>query len=125
MYAERHAVTITTDAEGAAEVYTPAVTGRVLGVRLVIPGSGGLDAGTDLTVTAEATGEAILAVTNQGGSSASYYPRQPIHGATGAALEYATGFAQVEPITLVADRVKIVVAQGGNVTTGTAYVIVG
>lgn len=125
MYAERHAVSLTTDASGAATGYTPVVSGRVLGVRVVVPGSGGIEATADITITAEATGQAILTLTNQNGSG-SYYPRVPTHDTAGAAALYAAGgTAVLDAIAVGQDRIKIVVAQGGDTKACTVHVLIG
>lgn len=126
MHAERLQVAITTDASGDATAYSAALTGRILGIRVVVPGSGGIENTADFTITAEATGEQILTVANVNGSQ-SYYPRVPTHkAADGAAELYAAGGTNVRgTIVLVNDRVKIVVAQGGNAKTCTVHVIVG
>lgn len=123
MYAQRVAVSsLTTNASGDATGYTEAVTGRVLGIIYTI---GTFAAGVDLTITAEATGEAILTLTNAN-SSANYYPRVGVHDSAGAAALYAAaGTAVREPVTVVNDRVKVVVAQGGDTKTGTVAVIIG
>ena len=126
MHAERHAVALTTDASGDVTAYSPNITGRILGIRVVVPGSGGIEATSDFTITAETTGEQILTVANVNGSQ-SYYPRVPTHkAADGAAELFAAGGTNVRDyITLANDRVKIIVAQGGNAKTATVYVIVG
>lgn len=126
MYAERHVVTLTTDASGDVTGYSPVLTGRILGIRIVVPGSGGIENTADFTITADGTGEQILTVANVNGST-SFYPRVPTHkAADGAAELYAAGGTNVrDHITLVADRVKIVVAQGGNAKACSVHVIVG
>ena len=111
MYAERHEVAITTDASGDATGYTPAVTGRVLGVRYV---KTDYDNGVDFTITLEDTGEAVLTGTNINASQ-SFYPRVVMDDEAGAdALLAAAGEEQRVPVVAVNDRVKIVVAQGGD-----------
>jgi hypothetical protein len=122
MWVERHAVAITTDGSGNATAYTPNVNGRVLGVRYV---KNNFDNGVDFAITAEATGEAILTLTDQN-ASGSFYPRVPTCDAAGAAAVYADGGEPVLAAVAVAnDRIKIAVAQGGAAKTGTVHVIVG
>lgn len=121
MQVERHVVTLTTDASGDATGYTPNVTGRVLGIRYVKTDFAN---GVDFTVTAEATGEAILTLTDQN-ASGTFYPRQQVHGATGTGLTFDGTRTVQEPLAVANDRVKIVVAQGGNVKTGTVHVVIG
>lgn len=125
MHAERHTVTLTTDADGDAEGYTPAVTGRVLAIHYVKPGSGGFADGVDFDITAEATGEELWDEDDVN-ASATRAPRQPIHGADGAASLFAgAGEAVRDHIAIARDRVKIVVANGGDTKTGTFHVIIG
>ena len=124
MQVERHVVSITTDASGDATAYTPVTTGRVLGVRVVVPGSGGIESTSDITITAEATGESILTLTNQNGSG-SFYPRVGVHDAAGAAATLDGTRLLRDSVAVANDRVKIVVAQGGNAKAATIHVIVG
>lgn len=125
MYAERHVVQLTTDAAGAATGYTPVVTGRVLAVHYVKDGSNPFADGVDFTVTAEATGEAILTLTDQN-ASGSFYPRAATHDVAGAgALYAAAGTAVRDRIAVANDRVKIVVAQGGDTKVGAVHVVIG
>lgn len=121
MYVERHEVSLTTNGSGAATGYTPVITGRVLGIVYV---KGTFADGVDFTITAEATGQAILALTDQN-TSGVFYPRVQVHGATGTALTLDGARLMVEPVAVAKDRVKIVIAQGGDTKAGTVHVIVG
>jgi hypothetical protein len=124
MQVERFILTPTTDASGNATVYTPNTTGRVLGIAWVKPGSGGIT-GATFTITAEATGEAILTASSVS-ASASYYPRVPtVSTANAAALYAAAGTAVNDHLYISNDRVKIVVASGGNTLTGTFHILIG
>jgi len=121
MYVERQTVAITTASDGSATVYSNNVTGRVLAVVLSISG---LDNTADFTITAEATTEAILSLSNTN-TNAVYYPRTAVHTTAGVAATFDGTHGILEPITLANDRVKIVVAQGGATKTGTVYVLIG
>ena len=122
MWAERKTVTVTTDASGDGTGYSPVVTGRVQQVRYV---KTDFDNGVDFTITAEATGETIWAEENVN-ASATRAPRQATHSTAGVAALYAAGGLAVQDhIVLANDRVKIVVAQGGNVKSGTFHVLIG
>lgn len=122
MYAERHVVPLTTDASGAATAYSPAVTGRILAVRYV---KTDFADGADFTVTLEGTGETVWAESDVN-ASATRAPRQATHSTAGAAALYAAGGAAVSDyVVAVQDRVKVVVAQGGNTKTGAVHLIVG
>lgn len=121
MHVEKHSVAITTNGSGAGTGYTPPVTGRVLGIRYV---KTDFADGIDFTVTVEDTGEAILTVSDVN-ASASFYPRPAVHDAAGAVLEYVADFPLGEPIAVAFDRIKIVVASGGDTKTGTFHVVIG
>jgi len=123
-YAERHVVSITTDADGNGTGYTPVVTGKVQTIRYIKPASGGYADTVDFTITADASGESVLAVSNVT-ASATYAPRQATCTTAGAASLYAAGGAAVnDGIVLANDRVKIVVAQGGDTRSGTFHVVI-
>lgn len=120
-YAERHEVAITTDSSGDATGYTPVVTGRISTVRYA---KTDFADGVDFTITIEGTGEGVWTESNVN-ASATRAPRQATHDIVGAASLYASGGESVEaPIVLANDRVKIVVASGGNTKTGTFHVVI-
>lgn len=120
MHIERHTLTLAVSAGGALTTYTPVVTGRVLSVVLT---AGTLDAGTDVTITGEDTGQAILTLTNT--NSGTFYPRNPVHGPTGTGLTYDGTRTVNEPAYVAGERIKVVVAQGGASTSGTLAIMVG
>ena len=74
---------------------------------------GTIATGADLTITIEDSGVAVLTKADAGTSNVSYYPRAPN-------TEVADGSAgsAVELIPVVDDRLKVVVAQGGDTKTG-------
>lgn len=120
-YVQRHTVSVTTDASGAATAYTPVVTGRVVNV---VYTKTDYAVGVDFTVTAEGTGQAIWTGTDVNAST-TVAPRQPTHGTDGSASLYAGAGEPIEDqIYLAGDRVKIVVAAGGNAKTGAFAVVV-
>jgi hypothetical protein len=121
MYIERHSVAITTAADGSATAYSPVVTGRVLAIRYV---KDTFDNGIDFTVTVENTGEAIWAQSDVN-ASATVYPRVGVHDAVGVAATTDGTRLLRDYVHVSQDRIKIVVAQGGNVKAGTVIVIVG
>lgn len=122
MYAERHEVPLTTDASGDATGYTPVITGRILGVRYV---KDDFADGVDFEITLEATGETVWDEDNVN-ASATRSPRQATHSTAGVAALYASGGEAVGGYIVAAnDRVKIVVANGGDTKSGTFHVIVG
>lgn len=122
MHVERKTVVVTTAADGSATAYTEgAVNGRVLQVRYV---KADFADGVDFTITSEATGETILAESDVN-ASATRAPRQATHSTAGIAAESGTGFAVNDHIAIANDRIKIVVASGGNTKTGTFHFLIG
>jgi hypothetical protein len=114
-YAERHVVALTTNASGAVTAFTPPVTGRIAAV---IYTKGNFDNGADLTITVESTTQSLWTDTDVNASE-TVYPLAVGNLGTGA----ASTLTEV-PIFVANDRVKVVVAQGGNAKTGTITVIV-
>jgi hypothetical protein len=122
-YAERHTVDVTTNASGAAEVYSPVITGKISAIHYIKPGSGGFENGVGFTITSEITGQSLWteAAVN---ASKTVAPRQATHTTAGAAALYASdGAAVLAPIALAKDRVKIAIASGGNTTNGKFIII--
>lgn len=117
MYAERHTVELTTDAAGAATGYTPVLTGAVLAIAYV---KTDFADGVDFTITSEATGESLWTDTNVNASE-TVHPVAPANlGSSGA----ASTLTEV-PIVLANDRVKIVVASGGDTKSGSFIITTG
>ena len=120
-YAERHTVALTTDASGDVTGYTNTVTGRVIAV---IYTKDDFAAGVDFTITSETTGQNIWTESDVNASK-TVAPRQPTHDRAGVASLYAAAGEPVEDHIYVAlERIKIVVAQGGNAKSGSFTVIV-
>jgi hypothetical protein len=119
----RHKVTVTTAADGSATAYTPRLAGKIFQIEYVKHGSTPFDDGVDFTITGEATGVNLWTESNVN-ASAVRAPRQPTHSQAGVASLYAAGGTAVQaPIALASDRVKIVIAQGGNAKVGTFHVL--
>lgn len=128
MYLRRYALAVTVDASGDATVYSDGpVNGYIRQVRYVPHASTPLDTNADFVLSGETTGVAILTMTNIGTSAFQKVPQQPTQDLTaGAAALYAGGGAAVNaPIAMADERLKLVVAQGGNAKVGTFYVWVG
>lgn len=122
MYVKRETVSLTTDASGDATGYTGVVNGRVLGV---LYRKTDFANGVDFTVTTEVTGVNIWTESDVN-ASADRAPRMPTHGQDGSASLYAAAGEPVEDLIPVAEeRIKVVVAQGGNVKSGTVHVLIG
>ena len=113
---EKVTATITTDASGDATVYLGSkLRGRVHAIKYT---AGTLDAGTDLVITGENTGVAIL--TDSPAASEWFYPRAFPNKVTDGAV----GTVQSEDVHVLNERIKVVVAQGGNVTSGSIAIFI-
>lgn len=123
MYARRHAVSVTTAADGTATAYTSTtVNGRIRSIQYV---KTDFDNGVDFAITLETTGQGLWTESNVN-AAAIRCPRQPTHDAVGVASLYAAAGEPVEDFIYAADeRVKIVIAQGGNAKSGTFYITTG
>lgn len=118
---ERHTVAVTTASDGTATAYTGTVTGKIVAIHYV---KSTFADGVDFTITSEATGETIWTESNVNAST-TRAPRQATHSTAGAAALYAAGGAAVnDQIALASDRVKIVIAQGGDTKAGSFIVVV-
>ena len=110
MTIRRFEIPVTVDGDGAATVYSPILSGKLISFRYVKPGSGNYTNGVDFTITAEDNGETLWAEENVN-ASATRYPRAALHSTAGAAALYAgAGEAVNGKIELSQDRVKIVIA---------------
>lgn len=120
----RYKVTVTTAADGTVTAYTPRISGRLHSVSYVKPGAGSFTDGVDFTITRELTGESVWTEANVN-ASASRYPRVPTQDGVGAASLFAAGGEPVETfLGLGNERVKIVLASGGNAKTGDFHFLV-
>lgn len=120
-FAQRIAVSVTTIADGSATAYSSeVVTGKLSQIRYV---KTDFADGSTFTITSEATGETLWTETGVNAST-TRAPRQATHGTDGVASLYAAaGTAVQDKIALANDRIKIVIANGGNVTTGTFHFV--
>lgn len=127
MFVQRIDFTLTVSAGGAATVYSSGpVTGEIRQITYVPDATNPLDAGADLTITGEVSGVAIATLSNIGTSTVSWAPRQATHSTVGAATLFAAGGTAVtDRIALAGERIKVVVAQGGNALTGQLFIVVG
>jgi hypothetical protein len=129
---QRVTTTILTDASGNATVYLGSKLRGFLHMLVYRPGT--LDTGTDLTITAEESvpanppagytapaGKPILTKVNLGTGNSFLYPRALPTNANSATGPLGT--VPSERIPLLNDRIKVVVAGGGNALTGTIEAI--
>lgn len=122
MTVRRHVVSITTASDGSATAYTPYISGKIHSIQYIKPGSGNFDDGVDFTITAEATGETIWTESNVNASKVCM-PRGATHSNAGVAATYDGTRAVMEKIAISRDRVKIVIASGGNAKAGAFHVV--
>lgn len=113
MYARADTVAVTTAADGSATAYSGEINGLLAQISYV---KTDFADGVDFTITSEATGETLWAESNVN-ASATRAPRQFTHTTAGVASAAADG------AIAIAGRVKIVVASGGNVKTGTFHIV--
>ena len=122
MAVKRHQIGITTDAGGNVTTYSEYVPDGT--VVAVVVDKGTLAITTDITITGEKSGIAVLTLTDVT-ANATYSPRGATHSTAGAAALYAAGGSAVlDRIPVAMERIKVVVAQGGAAATGTLHVYV-
>lgn len=122
-YPTRHVVAITTATGGGGTGYTSVVHGRIASIDYALGATGStFPSGTDVTVSLEDTGHSLWAQSNIGTSALTKRPMMPAHSAAGADL--STGSAAFVPAFASTERVKVVVAQGGNTKSGSFAVVV-
>lgn len=121
MTIRRFTVPVTTAADGTATAFSPFLSGLLLSIIYV---KTNFTDGVDFTITAEATGETLWTELNVNASVVKY-PAAGTHSTAGVALLYAAGGTAVSrAIALSRDRVKIVLAAGGNATTGSFSIVI-
>lgn len=114
---------ITTAADGTATAFFHKASGKIHSIHYIKDGANAFADGVDFTVTAEATGENIWTEANVNASSVRY-PRAPTHSQAGApALFAADGAAVNDKIGIGNDRIKVVIAQGGNAKKGQIHIL--
>lgn len=118
MYVKTISKTVTTAADGSADVQTVPVNGRLLSIRYV---KTDFDNGVAFVLTNATTGETLW---NEGSvnASATRAPRQGTHSYAGAAALYAAGGQAVNDYMALADAsIRIVITNGGNAKVGTFH----
>ena len=118
---ERITVTLVTDASGDATGFTNVVKGLIHSIQYV---KTDYDNGVDFTITGEVTTQQVWVESNVNAAK-TVAPSIPTHDEIGVASLYAAAGEPVErPIAIVEERLKFVIAQGGNVKTGAFQVVV-
>lgn len=121
MATRRFVVNVTTASDGSYTGYTPYLSGKICAIHYV---KTNFADGVDFTITAEATGETIWTESNVNAAKVCM-PRGATHSNVGVAALYASGGTAVNDLIRVSrDRIKIVLAQGGNATTGAFHIVV-
>jgi len=116
MHIERKTVSVTTAADGSATSYSAVITGRILEVRYA---KTDFADGVDFTITLERSGANIWTDTNINASER-IKPIAQAQGVDGADIADEYG-----PIYACQDRVKIVIASGGDTKSGAFEILVG
>jgi hypothetical protein len=121
----RYKVTVTTAADGTVTAFSPRISGKIHSINYVKDtGGNAYTDGVDFAITSEQTGENILTKADVN-ASAVFYPRAPTHSQAGvAALYAAAGTAVQDKVAVSNDRVKIVLAAGGNAKVGVFHILV-
>lgn len=121
MTIRRFVVPMTVDGSGDGEFYTPPLYGDLVSIRYV---KDDFADGIDFACTLETTGETVWAEDDVN-ASATRHPRAATHSTAGAAALYASGGeAVLGKIAIGGDRVKIVVSDGGDETSGTLHITI-
>jgi hypothetical protein len=109
--------TITTDGSGDATVYLGSIIRGWIESIKYLPGT--IATGADLTITVDSAGTPVLTKANAGTSNLFFYPR-----ALGSKVaDGSDGSEPTELIPVFEDRVKVVVAQGGDTKAGSIELI--
>jgi hypothetical protein len=127
-YLSTESVTVTTIADGSATAYTAAGYNGLLHAIVYTPdGTTPYSNNVVVTITGETSGLAIWSETIATAASApTRYPRAATHTVLGAAALYAAaGTAVLDKIGLAGERLKIVLASGGNAKVGSFRFLIG
>lgn len=117
----RVSIEVTTAADGSATEFSPRISGAIHSVEYE---KTDFADGVDVTITAERSGQGVWTEANVNAATVRY-PRAATHTVLGAAALYAAGGVPVLDKPAVAnDRIKVVIAQGGNAKKGTFHVLV-
>lgn len=121
MTIRRFTIPITVNSDGDAEVYSPVIRGKLVSIRYI---KTDFADGVDFVLTGETSGQTIWSE-EAVNASATRYPRAPTHSTAGVAALYASGGEAVNDMIALADeRIKIVVADGGDTKTGTLHIVI-
>jgi hypothetical protein len=117
----RQEITVTTSADGSATAYSPRLSGLIHQMHYI---KVDFADGVDFAITSEKTGQSLWTESNVN-AAAVKAPRQPTHTQAGVAATLDGTVAALEPIGIANDRIKIVIAAGGNAKSGTFHFLIG
>lgn len=118
-------VPVTTDASGDATAYTQGpVLGRVEHVRYTPDGTNPLDTNADMDITGETSGIVVANHDNIGTAAFTRAYRHATHGVDGVAATYNGTAGVFDKIAIAGERLKVVIANGGNAKSGTVEIVV-
>ncbi len=121
MTIRKYTVPVTTAADGSATAYSAVLSGYIHSVQYI---KTDFADGVDFTITAEDTGQTIWTESDVN-AAVTKLPRAGVASTAGVAALYASaGTAVMERVALGRDRVKIVIAQGGNAKSGSFKIVV-
>lgn len=115
---KRSIVTVTTDGSGAATAYSDVLTGKLMSINYIKDGSTPYADTVDFDLNIETTGEVVWDQDNITASVA-VRPVAAVQTYLGANAVFASGGEPVrDRFMLVNDRVRIVLANGGDTKSG-------
>jgi hypothetical protein len=121
MYIKKETVSVTTAADGSATAYSNVVNGRILSIQYA---KDDFADGVYFTITTETSGQDLWVDMNINASE-TVHPRTQVHDTTGSALTLDGTRKNVAPVVVADERIKIVIAAGGNAKSGTFHITVG
>lgn len=113
-------VAVATIADGSATAYSPYFSGLIHSIQYVKVDYAD---GVDFAITVDGTGQGLWSESDVN-AAATKFPRAPTHSVAGVAATYDGTRAVFDRVAVSRDRVKIVLAQGGNVKTGSFVITV-
>jgi hypothetical protein len=123
MAIRRFVIPVTTDDDGDAEEYSPFLSGKLVSIRYVKASADSFTDGVDFVVTSDVTGATIWSEENVN-ASATRHPRAATNSTAGAAATYDDTQPVLGPISLGSDRVKFVIANGGDTHSGVFHLTI-
>lgn len=120
MTIRKFAVTVTTNGSGVATAYSPYLSGYLcqIGYKKTDYADG-----VDFTITVEGTGQGLWTESDVN-AAAVKAPRMAVASIVGVAATYDGTRPILDKVAISRDRVKIVLAQGGDTKTGVFEIIV-